>query len=82
MNRKRSDTRSRGTTRRPARAATETAPALELTRLNWALLGAAAVLVLTGFLALGSGSPALSTTVAPLLLVVGYVALFPIGLIR
>jgi hypothetical protein len=49
--------------------------------LNWALLAAAAVLIVVGYVALASGSPVLSTVVAPLLLVAAYVVLIPLGLI-
>ncbi len=54
---------------------------MEFTRLNWILLGCAALLVLIGYTALGSVSPALSTVLAPLLLVAGYMVLIPLGLI-
>ena len=55
--------------------------ALQFTRLNWALLAAAAVSIVIGYVALASGSPVLSTVVAPLLLVAAYVVLIPLGLI-
>jgi hypothetical protein len=55
--------------------------ALQFTGLNWALLAAAAVLIVVGYVALASGSPVLSTVVAPLLLVAAYVVLIPLGLI-
>ena len=55
--------------------------ALQFTRLNWVLLGAAAVLLVIGYVALASSSPMLSTVVAPVLLVVAYVVLIPLGII-
>ena len=64
-----------------ARGAADGPRALQFTRLNWALLAAAAVLIVIGYVALASGSPVLSTIVAPLLLVAAYVVLIPLGLI-
>ena len=55
---------------------------LQFTRLNWVLLGAAAALIIVGYAALASGSPFVSTVVAPVLLVVAYVVLIPLGIIR
>lgn len=55
--------------------------ALQFTRLNWALLGGAAVMLVAGYGALASASPVLSTVVAPVLLVGAYVVLIPLGLI-
>jgi hypothetical protein len=55
--------------------------ALQFTRLNWALLVAAAVLIVLGYTALASSSPLLSTVIAPLLLVAAYAVLIPLGLI-
>ncbi len=55
--------------------------ALQFTRLNWALLGTAALLMVFGYMALASNSPVLSTVIAPLLLVASYVVLIPLGLI-
>lgn len=55
--------------------------ALQFTRLNWTLLGTAALLILFGYLALASGSPVLSTVVAPILLLASYGVLVPLGLI-
>lgn len=52
-----------------------------MTGLNWALLGAAAVLILAGFITLAAGSPVGSTALAPILLVAGYAVLIPLGLI-
>ncbi len=54
---------------------------LQFTRLNWALLAGAAVVLIAGYLALSSDSPALSTVVGPVLLVGAYAVLIPLGLI-
>lgn len=54
---------------------------LQFTRLNWLLLGTAAVVLVAGYLALSSDSPALSTIVGPVLLVGAYAVLIPLGLI-
>ncbi len=54
---------------------------LQFTRLNWTLLVGAAVTLVAGYGALASGSPLLSTVVAPILLVGAYVVLIPLGLI-
>lgn len=51
--------------------------ALRFSLLNWALLAAGVVAVVLGFLALAQGS----TVAAPLLLVLGYVVLVPLGII-
>lgn len=45
--------------------------------LNWVLLAAGAVLIIGGYALLGSGS----TVAAPLLLVLGYAVLIPLGII-
>lgn len=45
---------------------------------NWVLLGSAVASVALGYVLLSMGS----TTAAPLLLVLGYCILFPIGLAR
>ena len=55
--------------------------ALQFTQLNWILLGTAAVLIVVGYFALGTGSPFLSTVLAPILLVAAYAVLIPLGLI-
>jgi len=55
--------------------------ALQFTRLNWLLLGMGALLIVSGYLALASGSPTMSTVVAPVLLVAAYTVLIPLGLI-
>ena len=44
---------------------------------NWALLAAGLVAAIAGFFALAAGS----TVAAPLLLVLGYVILIPVGII-
>ncbi len=44
---------------------------------NYALMGAALVFIILGFIFLGSGD----ITLAPILLVLGYCVLFPIGII-
>jgi len=54
---------------------------LQFTRLNWALLASAAVVLVAGYFALASGSPVLSTVVGPVLLVGAYAVLIPLGLI-
>ena len=45
--------------------------------LNWGLLAAAVVSIVVGFVLLSGGS----TVAAPLLLVLGYVVLMPLGII-
>ena len=55
--------------------------ALQFTRLNWALLLIAGVLIVSGYVTLASSSPFLSTVVAPVLLVAGYAVFIPLGLI-
>ncbi len=57
------------------------AKALQFTRLNWILLGAAAVFIVVGYLALATESPFVSTVLAPLFLVAAYAVLIPLGLI-
>lgn len=54
---------------------------LQFTRLNWALLVTAAVVLVAGYVALSSDSPTLSTVVGPVLLVGAYAVLIPLGLI-
>ena len=54
---------------------------LQFTRLNWLLLGSAAIVLVAGYVALSSDSPALSTIVGPVLLVGAYAVLIPLGLI-
>lgn len=63
--------RSRG----PAKPAT---PTLSFSRINAILLGAAAGAIALGYLLLARGS----MTLAPLLLVLGYCVLLPVGIIK
>jgi hypothetical protein len=63
-------------------AAASEPKALQFTRLNWVLLGAAGACMVLGYLALGSRSPVLSTVLAPVVLVLAYTVLIPLGLIR
>ena len=51
--------------------------AVRFSLLNWILLGAGLLAAVLGFVALSAGS----TVAAPLLLVVGYVILIPLGII-
>ena len=55
--------------------------ALQFTRLNWFLLCAAAVCIVIGYAALASGSPFVSTVIAPILLIAAYAVLIPLGII-
>ena len=48
-----------------------------LGRANWAVLGAAVVVIVIGYILLDRGS----ITAAPMLLVLGYVVLVPVGLL-
>jgi len=52
--------------------------ALRFGPVNWVLLTAGLVIVVAGFVALGQGS----TVAAPLLLVLGYAVVIPLGIIR
>jgi membrane protein YdbS with pleckstrin-like domain len=61
--------------------AVEESRALQFTRLNWALLTAAALFVALGYVSLASSSPVVSTVIAPVLLVVAYAVLIPLGII-
>ena len=63
--------RSRG----PARPAT---PTLSFSRINAILLGSAAASIALGYLLLARGS----MTLAPILLVLGYCVLLPVGIIK
>ncbi|MEZ5357697.1 MAG: hypothetical protein R3F48_02620 [Candidatus Zixiibacteriota bacterium] len=45
--------------------------------INYGLMGAALLSIIVGYLSLGSGS----ITLAPILLVLGYCVLFPLGII-
>jgi hypothetical protein len=51
--------------------------AMRFSMQNWALLAAGLIAAVAGFFALAAGS----TVVAPLLLVLGYVVLIPLGII-
>jgi hypothetical protein len=51
--------------------------AVRFSLLNWALLAAGLLAVVIGFFTLAAGS----TVAAPLLLVIGYVILIPLGII-
>jgi xanthine/uracil permease len=53
-----------------------TAP-LPFGRKNYILMGAAVLAIIIGYISLGSGS----ITLAPILLVLGYCVLFPLGII-
>ena len=44
---------------------------------NWQWLGAGAIVIIAGFISLGMGS----ITLAPILLVLGYCVLIPVGLL-
>ena len=55
--------------------------ALQFTRLNWLLLCAAAACIVIGYAALATSSPFVSTVIAPVLLVVAYAVLIPLGII-
>jgi hypothetical protein len=46
-------------------------------RRNWQWLGAGAIVIIAGFIALSMGS----ITLAPLLLVLGYCVLIPVGIL-
>lgn len=56
----------------PARAS------LRFSTINWILLGAGAASIAAGYVMLAGGS----TVAAPLLLVLGYVVLIPLGIIK
>jgi hypothetical protein len=61
-----------------AQGKTETSgQGLPFTRINYLLMGTALVFIIIGYIALGSGS----ITLAPILLVLGYCILFPLGII-
>ena len=61
-----------------ARPAGPARPTLSFSRVNAVWLGAGAVSIAAGFAFLGGGS----TLVAPVLLVLGYLVLLPIGIIK
>jgi len=50
---------------------------LPFTRQNYLLMGAGLLAIIVGYISLGSGS----ITLAPILLVLGYCVLFPLGII-
>ena len=60
------------------RAATPSRPTLSFSRTNAIWMGAAAVSIAIGYFLLATGSE----TIAPILLVLGYCVLLPIGIIR
>ena len=65
--------------KRPATApvAAEAESSLRFSMLNFALLAAGLLAIITGFVLLGNAS----TVAAPLLLVLGFVVLVPLGII-
>lgn len=62
----------------PQRSTAEAAGSLRFSRANWILLAAGVAVIATGFVLLSRGS----TVAAPLLLVLGYAVLIPLGIIR
>lgn len=62
--------------RKPTTRAKE--PALSFSRINAIVLGAAVAVIAIGYALLARGS----TTVAAVLLVLGYCVLFPVGIIK
>lgn len=50
---------------------------LPFTKINYMVMGAAVLTIILGYISLSSGS----ITLAPILLVLGYCVLFPVGLI-
>lgn len=66
-----------GPTARPARTGTQ-APTISFSRINAIYLSAGAVAIGIGFYLLAQGS----MTLAPILLVLGYCVLLPIGIIK
>ncbi len=50
---------------------------LPFTKINYMVMGAALLTIILGYISLNSGS----ITLAPILLVLGYCVLFPVGLI-
>ncbi|CAN5580397.1 hypothetical protein BH24GEM3_BH24GEM3_13610 [soil metagenome] len=63
---------------RGATAAPQREGQLHFSLQNWILLAAGLLAIVVGFMALARGS----TVAAPLLLVLGYVVLIPLGIIR
>ena len=68
---------ARTPTTTPTSAAAPREGALRFSARNWAFLAGALVSIVAGFALLGGGS----TVAAPLLLVLGYVVLLPLGII-
>jgi uncharacterized membrane protein HdeD (DUF308 family) len=52
-------------------------PMIDLKKKNYAIMGAGIVTIVAGFVSLASGS----ITLAPILLVLGYCVLIPVGLL-
>ena len=52
-------------------------PMINLTKKNYAIMGIGLVTIIAGFITLASGS----ITLAPILLVLGYCVLIPVGLL-
>jgi len=75
MNRERKGVQSRR--QRSASAATGSFQRLDLGRKNWILFGAGLAAIILGFVLLSQGD----ITLAPILLVVGYVVLIPWALV-
>lgn len=69
---------ARKTEKTPAKPAGTHLPTLSLSSTNAAWLGAGAAAIAIGFLLLAQGSE----TIAPILLVLGYCVLLPIGIIK
>ncbi|HEY7471720.1 MAG TPA: hypothetical protein VIE68_05160 [Gemmatimonadota bacterium] len=69
---------SKAATRTPTSAGVPPRPTLSFSRANAMWLGAGAVSVAIGYFLLSTGSE----TIAPILLVLGYCVLFPIGIIK
>ncbi|MBA4155979.1 MAG: hypothetical protein H0X65_00690 [Gemmatimonadetes bacterium] len=66
------------TTSTSSRTAAPAEGALRFSLLNWVLLASGLVAIVIGFVALARGS----TAAAPLLLMLGYLVLIPLGIIR
>jgi hypothetical protein len=64
--------------RRPATGPAEAEGSVRFSTVNWILLTAALMVIGLGFVTLSRGS----TVAAPLLLVLGYAVLIPLGIIR
>ena len=77
--RTRTSEKARGAEKGRSRAAGKAAtPTLSFSRINAILLGSAAGVIALGYLLLAQGS----MTLAPLLLVLGYCVLLPVGIIK